>query len=150
MATGFVFQHPIATSLWPWPDGRYSYLFIGSILAAAGAAMLWTGWTGKTGALPAGSLNLFVIGLSTTIYFFQLVLQQGRTNLIPFAVASLLTAVASGASFLWGRRLPFDDPRPSPRLVRISFGFFIVSLFLAGGALLFQAPIFPWTLHADS
>ena len=47
LAIGFVFQNPIATSLWPWPDGRYSYLFIGSILAAAGAAMIWVGWIGR-------------------------------------------------------------------------------------------------------
>jgi hypothetical protein len=150
LAAGFVFQVPIATSLWPWPDGRYSYLFIGSILAAAAAAMLWTGWTGETGALPAGSLNLFVIGLTTMVYFFQLVIQQGRQELIPFGVASLFTAIASGASFLWSRRLPFNDPRPTPALVQISFGIFIASLFLAGGALLLKAPIFPWTLNSDS
>ena len=150
LAAGFVFQIPIATSLWPWPDGRYSYLFIGSILAAAGAAMLWTGWTGETGALPAGSLNIFVIGLTTMIYFFQLVIQQGRWNLIPFGIAALLAAIASGASFLWSRRLPFTDPRPTPRLVRISFGVFIASLFLAGGALLVRSPIFPWELNPDS
>ena len=150
LAAGFVFQVPIVTSLWPWPDGRYSYLFIGSILAAAAAAMLWTGWTGETGALPAGSLNLFVIGLTTMIYFFQLVIEQGRQELIPFGIAALLTAIASGASFLWSRQLPFDDPRPTPALVRISFGIFIASLFLAGGALLLKAPIFPWALNSDS
>jgi hypothetical protein len=150
LAAGFVFQLPIATSLWPWPDGRYSYLFIGSILAAAGAAMLWTGWTGETGALPAGSLNLFVIGLTTMVYFFQLAVQQSRWNLILFGIAALLTTIASGASFLWSRWLPFDDPRPTPGLVRISFGIFIASLFLAGGALLFKIPIFPWALNPDS
>ena len=150
LAAGFVFQIPFVTNLWPWPDGRYSYLFIGSILAAAGAAMLWTGWTRETGALPAGSLNLFVIGLTTMIYFFQLVIQQGRSNLIPFGIASLLTAIASGVSFLWSHRLPFDDPRPTPRLVRISFGIFVASLVLAGGALLWKAPIFPWALNPDS
>jgi hypothetical protein len=150
LAAGFIFQIPIATSLWPWPDGRYSYLFIGSILAAAGVAMLWTGWTGEVGALPAGSLNIFVIGVTTSVYFFQLVLQEGRSNVIPFGIAALLTASASGASFLWSRQLPFSDPRPTPLLVRISFGIFVVSLLLAGGALLFGAPIFPWALNPDS
>jgi hypothetical protein len=150
LAACFVFQTPMATRLWPWPDGRYSYLFIGSILAAAGAAMLWTGWTGETGALPAGSLNLFIIGVTTTVYFFQLAIQQGRWNLIPFGITALLAAVASGASFLWSQRLPFHDPRPTPGLVRISFGVFIASLFLAGGALLMRAPIFPWALNPDS
>ena len=149
-AAGFVFQIPLATSLWPWPDGRYSYLFIGSILAAAGVAMLWTGWKGEVGALPAGSLNIFVIAVTTCIYFFQLILQQGRSNLIPFGIVSLFEALASGAAFLWSRQLAFRDSRPTPLLVRISFGIFIISLFLAGGALLFRAPIFPWDLNPDS
>jgi hypothetical protein len=35
-------------------------------------------------------------------------------------------------------------------LVRVSFGVFIVSLILAGGALVFRIPVFPWALNADS
>ena len=31
-AFGFIFRLPFATAIWPWEDGRYSYLFIGSIL----------------------------------------------------------------------------------------------------------------------
>ena len=71
-AFGFILRLPFATAIWPWEDGRYSYLFIGSILAAVSAAALWVGWTGKFGALPAGSLNVFVIAITTSIYFFQL------------------------------------------------------------------------------
>jgi hypothetical protein len=150
LAIGFVFQSPIATALWPWPDGRYSYLFIGSILAAACVAMLWIGWTGLFGALPAGALNIFVIAFSAGIYFLGLAFQQGRSTLIFYGIASLLTAVASGGAFLWSRRFSLNDPRPTPLLVRISFGIFIASLLFAGGALLFRAPIFPWDLNPDS
>jgi hypothetical protein len=112
--------------------------------------MLWTGWTGEAGALPGGSLNIFVIAVATSLYFFQLVLQQGRSNLIPYGIASLLVALASGASFVWSRHLAFRDDRPTPTLVRISFGIFVATLLLAGGALLFRAPIFPWDLNLDS
>jgi hypothetical protein len=150
LALGFVFQSPIATNLWPWPDGRYSYLFIGSILAAASVAMLWIGWTGLFAALPAGALNIFVIALSTGIYFLWLALGQGRSTLLIYGIASLLTALASGGAFLWSRRLSLSDPRPTPLLVRLSFGIFIVSLFFAGGALLLGAPIFPWDLNPDT
>ena len=150
LALGFIFQNSMATKLWPWPDGRYSYLFIGSILAAACVAMLWIGWTGLFGALPAGALNIFVIAFCTGIYFLWLAFQQGRSTLIPYGIASLLTAIASGAAFLWSRRFSLSDSRPTPLLVRISFGIFIVSLFFAGGALLFRAPIFPWDLNPDS
>src|SRR3990172_4255608 len=82
LAIGFIFQLPFAINLWPWQDGRYSYLFIGSILAAVSAAAFWIGWTGEFGALPAGSLNIFVIAVTTAIYFFQLA-RDGRPELIP-------------------------------------------------------------------
>jgi hypothetical protein len=150
LASGFIFQNPIATGLWPWPDGRLSYLFIGSILAAVSVAMLWIGWTGEFDVLPAGSLNIFVIAVTAAIYFFRLASQEGRPNLIPFGITAIVMAIASGAAFLWSRRLPVSDSRPTPSLVRISFGIFILSLFLAGSALILGAPIFPWALNADS
>jgi hypothetical protein len=142
LALGFVFQCPMATNLWPWPDGRYSYLFIGSILAAACVAMLWIGWTGLFGALPAGALNIFVIAFGTGIYFFCLASGQGRSSLMPYGIIASLTAIASGGAFLWSRRRSLSDPRPTPLLVRISFGIFIVSLFFAGGALLSERRFF--------
>jgi hypothetical protein len=148
-AIGFIFQIQFATNLWPWEDGRYSYLFIGSILAAVSAAAFWIGWTGEFGALPAGSLNIFVIAVTTCIYFFRLA-QDGRPELILFGVAGVFSAVVSGAAFWWSRRLPIADPRPTPSLVRVSFWIFTASLILAGGALIFRAPIFPWTLNPDS
>lgn len=149
LAFGFIFRVPLALSIWPWEDGRYSYLFIGSILAALSAAALWIGWTGELGALPAGSLNVFVIALTTAVYFFNLA-SQGRSDMLIFGLVSVLMALVSGAAFLWSRRLPLTDSRPTPVLVKISFGIFIVSLFLAGGALILHTPIFPWDLNPDS
>lgn len=150
LALGFIFQIQMATNLWPWPDGRLSYLFIGSILAAVSAAALWIGWTGELGALPAGSLNVFVIAVTTSIYFFQLGLQKGRPNMIPFGIMGLFMAIASGAAFLWSRQLPLGDSRPTPALVKVSFRIFMAALILAGCALIFRDPIFPWTLNPDS
>ena len=150
LAFGFIFRVPLALRLWPWEDGRYSYLFIGSILAAAGVAMLWIGWTGEMATLAAGSLNIFVIAVMTSIYFFQLAVREGQPNLTPFGIAALLTAIGTGASFVWSRQLPLHDPRPTPPLVRLSFVIFIVSLFFAGAALILQVPIFPWALNHDS
>lgn len=148
-AFGFIFRLPFAIAVWPWEDGRYSYLFIGSILAAISAAALWVGWTGEFGALPAGTLNIFVIALTTSIYFFMLT-AQGRTNLTMYGLLSALSAVVSLIAFFWSLRIPLTDSRPMPKLVRVSFWIFIASLFLAGGALILQAPIFPWALNPDS
>lgn len=149
LAFGFIFQLQFALTLWPWPDGRLSYLFIGSILAAVSAAAFWIGWTGEFGALPAGSLNIFVIAVTTAIYFFRLA-RDGRPELIPSGITGLVSAVVSGAAFLWSRQLPLHDSRPTPALVRISFWIFVASLIFAGVALIFRLPIFPWALNPDS
>ncbi|MEO8355445.1 MAG: hypothetical protein ABI621_06005 [Chloroflexota bacterium] len=148
-AFGFIFRLPFATSIWPWEDGRYSYLFIGSILAAVSAAALWIGWTGEFGALPAGALNVFVIGLTTSIHFFVLA-SQGRAELIPFGILGALSAVASLVAFFWSLKIPLKESRPMPGPVKVSFWIFIVTLLLAGGALILQAPIFPWALKPET
>src|SRR5688572_27065450 len=149
-AFGFIFQLPFEMSLWPWEDGRYSYLFIGSILAAVSAAAFWIGWTGEFGALPAGSLNILVIGLTSSIYFFKLTFQDGRSDMLPYAVVALVMAIAGGIAFLWSRRISLSDSRLMPSLVRFSFGFFTASLFFAGVALILRNPIFPWALNPDT
>ncbi len=150
LALGFIFQLPFATSMWPWPDGRLSYLFLGSILAAVSAAALWIGWSGELGALPAGALNIFVIAVTFSLYTFQLARQANLDHLFQYSIFYLLMAIASAASFLWSRKIDLLDHRPTPRLVRISFGIFVVSLFLAGGALVLQLPVFPWVLDPKS
>lgn len=147
---GFIFQIPFALRFWPWPDGPLSYLFIGSILAAVSAAALWIGWTGDLGALPAGSLNVFGIAVTCAVYFFNLILRDGRSDLLPFALWMVLMAIISCAAFVWSRRLEMHDARPTPMFIRVSFGIFLVSLIFAGTALVLRAPIFPWILNPDS
>lgn len=149
LSMGFIFRIPLVLNIWPWDDGRYSYLFIGSILAAVSVAALWIGWSGEFGAFPAGSLNIFVIALTTSIYFFTLS-SQGRSELFMYGIISALIAVISAAAFFWSRTLPLTDPRPTPGLVKLSFVIFIAALFLAGGALILRQPIFPWELNPDS
>ena len=134
-AFGFIFRLPFATAVWPWEDGRYSYLFIGSILAAVSAAALWVGWAGEFGALPAGSLNIFVIALTTSIYFFLLA-SQGRTDMLLFGAFGIAAAIASLAAFFWSLNIPLKETRPMPKPVKISFWIFIASLFAAGGGLI--------------
>jgi hypothetical protein len=51
---GFYFQMPWATSLWPWPDGRLSYIFIASILAAIVVPVVWITLVGEWGAAAGG------------------------------------------------------------------------------------------------
>lgn len=149
LALGFVFRIPLALNLWPWEDGRYSYLFIGSILAAISAALLWIGWSGELGALPAGSLNVVVIALATAVYFFNLA-ANGQSEMFGYGLASVLVLFISAALFFWSRRLPLADSRPTPALVRVSFGIFTLALLFVGGGLVLHQPLFPWDLNPAS
>ena len=149
-AAGFCFQIPAVVGLWPWPDSRLSYLFIGSILAAVSAAMLWIGLSAELGALPAGSLNVFVIAIGAGAFFLEQGIVAGRSNLLPFGFVCVLFMLASGAAFTWSRRIPLRDGRPAPRLIQLSFGLFVIALLAAGTALIFRLSIFPWPLNPDS
>lgn len=150
LALGFAYQVPFAIQVWPWSVSPLTYLFIGSILAAVSVAMFWIGWTEEYGTLPAGTLNVFVIALATTCYFFSLILKDGRRDFLPYALAGIVSIVMSALTFLWSRRLSLKDSRPTPRLVLFSFGIFVISLILAAGALLLRQPIFPWVLTPES
>ena len=50
-SAGYSFNQEWATQTWPWPDGDFSHIFIGSILAAIAAIGIWIGAVGEWGAL---------------------------------------------------------------------------------------------------
>lgn len=151
IALGFAFQNDWVISWWPWADSRLSYIFVGSIIAAASTAVLWIGWSGEWGALAGGALNILLIALGSAGYLLVLYSQRGQMLLLIYGIISVLVAVASGVAFVWASRIPLRDVRSMPRLVRISFGIFATALLLASLALIIRVPtIFPWSLNPDS
>jgi hypothetical protein len=90
-----------------------------------------------------------VIALAASVYFFNLAV-GGRPGMSLFGLISALMALAGAAAFLWSRRISLNDSRPTPGLVRVSFGIFVAALLLAGGALILRKPIFPWDLNPDT
>ncbi len=150
LAFGFIFQVPFVIQIWPWQASRLSYIFVGSILAAISAAALWIGWARELGALSGGALNIFVMAITSAIYFLQSALLGNRPNLLVYGFISLLAALVSILIFFWNRRNWLNASTPMPRLVRVSFGIFLSALALASIALIFHLPIFPWALNADS
>lgn len=104
LAVGYSFQMPWTVNTWPWPDGRLSYLFVGSILAAIAAVTLWIGVSGEWEPLAAGALNLIVM------------MGGPRRVLLPFGRASR-PAPASGVR---RRRWPICPVQPGALLVGAS------------------------------
>lgn len=151
VAAGFILRWNWARELWPWSDGRLSYLFVGSIFAAIAAAVLWVGIANDPGMLAPGLLNLTVTFGGQAAFLFLLYSRRDDTQLL--LTALVLAAAALANAFVWWRtrHAPPRDPRPLPTVARASFAFFVVVLVAAGLALLLGAEhIFPWPLNPDS
>lgn len=99
---------------------------------------------------PPGALNLTVAFAGATAYLASVAGDRGQPAL---GVAIAVCAVASEATlatFALTRRLPFRDTRPTPGLVRVSFGVFAATLIAAGTGLLVGGDVFPWPLRPES
>ena len=152
LCAGFFLGHTDALALWPWPDGRLSYVFVSSILAAIGAPVIWMGLSGELAAMRGGSLDFAVtyIGLSS-----MLLVAGGAVS--SMLSVPLFLAITVG-SFLFNitlfyliKDLPIKDRRRIPLLLRGSFLIFFLLLVIVGTALVMRYPaIFPWPLKPQS
>jgi hypothetical protein len=150
LAVGYALQMSWATSTWPWPDGRLSYIFIGSILAAIAAGVIWIGLSGEWGALAAGAITLAVTSGGMSIFLVQVAVREVGWQLWAYAALCAIFALLNVGLLLWSRRRVSRDLRSTPRLVRISFAGFGTTLLVVGGLLLLRVSVFPWPLDPDS
>ena len=145
LAAGFALQQPWATGLWPWETGRLSYLFLASMLAAVGVAAGWIAFSGETGSLPAGFLNLAITQAGIAVYP---ALIDGSIGL---AAGIGALALLNLALFLATRRWPQPASDPLPALVRGSYVVFTIVLLVVGVALLLGRPgVMPWPVDPDT
>jgi hypothetical protein len=151
-ALAFILQVSSITRLWPLPyTNAASYLFIGSIFAAAAASTLWCVFTGESRALAGIALDYITIFIPLAGLLFQLAARTRRADLTTFGVISIVSVAFGLGMLLWSRRQPVRDTQPAPRLVVGSFAFFVVALLIAGGLMIFKSPrILPWSTSMDS
>lgn len=152
LCLGFLFDSPTALSIWPWPDGRLSYVFVASILAAIGAPVLWMGLSGELAAMRGGALDFTVTysGIAITLLLFGASVAEmiSVKSFLTFAVVSVLFNM-----FLYINvaNLPFQDKRPAPWLLKASFFLFSLILIIVGIALIMgYQTIFPWPLKPQT
>lgn len=151
ITAGFFLRMGLVTALWPWPDGRLSYIFISSITAAIAAPMIWIGLTGEFGAARGGAVNLGIAAAGMAVYLLVLYGRDGDVQLLVSAVAAALFLAANVGIFWWSSRQPIRDRRAMPRLVRVSFGVFTAVLLVVSGLLVLQTSVvFPWPLRPES
>lgn len=150
LAIGFINQASWATDLWPWEATPLSYIFIASILVAIASPVLWIAVTGELAAMQAGAIDLAITYGGATIYLVTLAGDAGQPSLGPYIAVFGIGFLAMVITFARSRSIPWQDPRPMPSPVRLSFAAFAVMLIGAGTALVFQADIFPWALGDET
>jgi hypothetical protein len=151
LAAGYVVRASWATALWPWPDSRLSYIFIGAIVSAIAAALIWIGFAREWGAIAAGALNLTVTAGGMSVFLFWLWASTNQQNLLGYAVGAALFVLFNIALFVWSLRYPIRDARSTPIFVRASFVVFVTVLLATGAALLLKIPnVMPWPLKPET
>jgi|FLYN01.1.fsa_nt_gi hypothetical protein len=150
----FALQAPFVTQLWHslLPGATpLSLTFAGSIFAAAAASTLWCLMAStEDGALAGIALDYLVIFFPMSLYIFQMATTEGNSSLLVFAALCALGVVFGAILYFLTRNIPIRDMRPQPRLVRLSFGFFILALVVVGGAMVLRVPnVMPWPISTD-
>lgn len=151
MTVGFFLQSPYALQVWPLPAGRLSNIFVASILAAAAWPVIWIGLSGEMRALAGGGIDFGVTYLGIGVFALQTYTREQQAGMLVFGLVALALAVVCFGILAASWRIDFQDKRPIPLPVRISFGVFAVVLLFVGGSLALQRPnIFPWTLSPEN
>ena len=149
-AVAFFFQWPLAVNIWPFEGTTpLTYIFIGSIFAAAAASTLWPVLSGNYGALAGVGLDYAVILGPMTGYIIGLGLLGGGAGLLAYGALCLAGAVFGMGLFRWSRNLPLDTSLPIPPLVRWSFVVFVVALLFTSARLFLRIPTIPWPLTPE-
>jgi hypothetical protein len=141
---------PLVVAAWPWPEANMSFVFLGSITASVATVWASVALSGELAALSGVGLNIVVAGVPAVVFLGWQAASGTRADLGP--ALAFATATSVFGLWLWRatRALPVSDPRPLPRVVRLAYFVFVVTLVVAGIALVAQRQVFPWRLQPPS
>ncbi len=138
-------------ALWPWPDGRLSYIFICSILLAEATVLAWQALTLDLNAAKGGALGFLGMNAGLAVLMAMRFRSEGEAMALVWALACAALALGSALVLLLARHYPPVERGPTPPLVRWSFLVFAAALFVATVMLLARLPVvFPWPLKPQS
>lgn len=153
---GFATMASWATPMFLWEEGRLSYLFIASMQAAIGAAMIWIGITKAWHMIVAGAINLFVMLSGIALFLLSGALQTPPNfSMSPkiwvYGTICIVFALFNLWLVFWARRFPETDRRPMPMGLRFAFAIFVFALVTVGIAMIAKVEgIFPWPLKPET
>lgn len=150
LALALVGAGPRVVAAWPWPEAQMSFVFLGSITASVATVWASVALSGELAALAGIGLNIVVAAVPAVVFLGWQAATKTHGDLGP----ALLFATASSLFGFWlwckTRALPVRDPRPLPRIVRLSYLAIVVTLIVAGITLVAQRQVFPWRLQPES
>jgi hypothetical protein len=127
-----------------------SFMFLGSITASVATVWASVAISGELAALAGVGLNIVAAGVPVVVFLVWQAATVTNGDLGP----ALLFATASSIFGFWlwrtTRAIPGRDPRPLPRIVRLSYLAIVVTLIVAGITLVAQRQVFPWRLQPES
>lgn len=148
IAIACLLRLPIVEDLWPLDyTGEMSFIFLASIAAAAAASTLWCVYADEPGALFGIGLDYVTIFTPVAISMFGLA--SRNSNVIGFAIFCVLASLFGLGLLIYSRKQSFVDPRPMPRLLRLSFVGFVLALVIGGSWVLFDPSVLPWSITRD-
>jgi hypothetical protein len=140
-------QLPLAATVWPFPGTTpLTFIFVSSILAAAGASTLWVAASENYGALTGLGIDYLAVLTPLSVLSLQLGWRTGNPRLTGLGIMCAVGALFGLGILLWGVRTPVDQTVPTPRPVRWSFVAFILALVVVSGRLLLGVATIPWTI----
>ena len=140
-----------AHRLWPWPDGRLSYLFVASMLLAQAGSVGWVALTLELQAVRGGLIGFAASAIGIAVYAIGSQGTPPNASLWLWAGAGITMAAGSVGLLSISSRFPIRDHRMPPRVVRLSFLVFAIALAVATGMLLArETVVFPWPLKPGS
>ena len=151
VGSGFLLGAGWAHRLWPWPDGRLSYLFVASMMLAQAGSVAWVALTLELQAVRGGLIGFAASAIGIAAYAIGSQGASPNPALWPWAGAGIVMAAGSVGLLLISPRFPIRDHRLSPPVVRLSFLVFAIALAVATAMLLArQTVVFPWPLKPGS
>jgi hypothetical protein len=149
LCVGFSTQQAWAVSGYPWPDGRLSYIWLGSIFAAYALPLGWLVWSGEQKAAWPGYVSLSLTAFGLGWLFNEEMFRQQLPYLGSYAHLMLATGIAMGTmAGIAYTAVGSPDPRLTPLWIRYKvFVPIILIELLATALLLWRYPyVFPWPL----
>lgn len=151
LAVTFFLQVPLVVNGWPLPGTTpLTFILISSFFAAAAASTLWVVATENYGALAGIGLDYVAILGPLAIFSFQLAASGNFPLWTAYGTVCLVGALFGLILLLWSIRIPMDRTISMPRLVRWSFGLFILALLLVSVQLIGKVPnVIPWKITPE-